>query len=574
MSRSNTPVQGHPVPQPQAGNAPRHPQGHPAPEQPFAQQQAHYPPSTSQAPAQWPPQQPVAPHAQHGAMSGTEQSYYYQQQAAPPVQQTPLYQPAAATARPADPYRGQPAANYAAQPAPQSAAQWPPQQQPHSQRPTAPDAARYFAPPQHQVAQPQSTGRPSPSPMSVDALRNGRPTNAAPSGSGQARNFGPGPAPQAPQWASDQRMGEPSLDFGNYGAGPATAPPAQSGQRGAPHPGFHDGNQPFPQNGYQPAHQVQYGHPAQQHAHHDDGQHEAYDDEEIIEEEPRRGRRGLLVAAALIGAIGLGGSLAYVYKSYGGAMMGGKPPLLKADAQPPKAKPATPGGKEFPNADRKIFGRLGEDGGQQPQQQAGAAASAVASVEAQPDGAPRKVQIIPIAPASPPPSIQVPGMTVENVGPPPGARALPPVVPASPAPPVAAPQAVAPKVVARAAPPSVATVAAAEAAPPPAPLPRKPAPKAPTQEAAAPANAGVNGFVAVLSSQKSRMDALKVYADIQQKFGQVLSNKPADVQEANLGEKGVYYRAVVGPPGSRDAASNLCVQLKAAGFSGCWVTAY
>ena len=63
------------------------------------------------------------------------------------------------------------------------------------------------------------------------------------------------------------------------------------------------------------------------------------------------------------------------------------------------------------------------------------------------------------------------------------------------------------------------------------------------------------GFVAVLSSQKSRMDALKIFANMQEKYGNVLSSRTPDVQEANLGEKGVWYRLVVGPPGSRDAAA-------------------
>jgi hypothetical protein len=284
----------------------------------------------------------------------------------------------------------------------------------------------------------------------------------------------------------------------------------------------------------------------------------------------------------LVGAIGLGGSLAYVYKNYGSSMLGGKPPILKADAQPAKTRPAAPGGKEFANSDRKIFGRLGDDAAQ-PGQSATTTGSTVASAEAQNDGGPRKVQIISIAPpntaaapsAPPAPTVAVPGMTIENVGPPPGQRALPPVIPAQ-APPPPAPPPAAPKVVAKAPPPPAppATVAAAEAPRPPA-VARKPAPKpAAAESPATPVAAASNGFVAVLSSQKSRMDALKVYADIQQKFGQVLSNKPADVQEANLGEKGVYYRAVVGPPGSREAASTVCTQLKAAGFSGCWVTAY
>ena len=34
------------------------------------------------------------------------------------------------------------------------------------------------------------------------------------------------------------------------------------------------------------------------------------------EEEPRRGRRGLMIVAALVGAIGLGGGMAYAYKTF------------------------------------------------------------------------------------------------------------------------------------------------------------------------------------------------------------------------------------------------------------------
>jgi cell division septation protein DedD len=70
------------------------------------------------------------------------------------------------------------------------------------------------------------------------------------------------------------------------------------------------------------------------------------------------------------------------------------------------------------------------------------------------------------------------------------------------------------------------------------------------------------------------MDALKQFADMQQKYGALLQNKTPDVQEANLGEKGTYHRLLVGPPGSREAASTLCTQLKEQGYTGCWVTAY
>jgi serine/threonine protein kinase len=82
------------------------------------------------------------------------------------------------------------------------------------------------------------------------------------------------------------------------------------------------------------------------------------------------------------------------------------------------------------------------------------------------------------------------------------------------------------------------------------------------------------GFVAVVASKKSRMDALKAFADLQQKYAEVLAAKTPDVQEVNLGDKGVWYRAVVGPPGSREAATGVCSQLKSAGHAGCWVAAY
>ena len=70
------------------------------------------------------------------------------------------------------------------------------------------------------------------------------------------------------------------------------------------------------------------------------------------------------------------------------------------------------------------------------------------------------------------------------------------------------------------------------------------------------------------------MESLKQFADMQQKYGTILSNKTPDIREANLGEKGTYHRLMVGPPGSRDSASSVCTQLKAEGYSGCWVTAY
>jgi len=321
------------------------------------------------------------------------------------------------------------------------------------------------------------------------------------------------------------------------------------------------------------------------------------------EEEPRRGRRGLMIVAALVAAIGLGGGMAYAYKTFFPSRSG-PAPLIKDTQGPIKSKPEVADGRGFPHTDKKLLNRLGDDTGPQ-----GASVAPPNPADAQDErvsddpNAPRKVRLIPISPNGGQPPVQVvtttappapagapvmalpPGVTIDNVGPPrqpqppSAARAQLP-----PPPPPAAPAKAVPQ-------PPVRIASAANVPPTPAEEPAAPVKKAPAaakpaavknpvpktkQASAAPAVTAASGagYVAVLSSQKSRMDALKIFANMQEKYGEVLSSRTPDVQEANLGEKGVWYRLVVGPPGSRDAAASLCTQLKSAGYSGCWVTAY
>jgi len=54
----------------------------------------------------------------------------------------------------------------------------------------------------------------------------------------------------------------------------------------------------------------------------------------------------------------------------------------------------------------------------------------------------------------------------------------------------------------------------------------------------------------------------------------VLASKTPDVQEVDLGGRGIWYRVAIGPPGSREAATAVCSQLKSAGHALCWVVAY
>ncbi len=101
----------------------------------------------------------------------------------------------------------------------------------------------------------------------------------------------------------------------------------------------------------------------------------------------------------------------------------------------------------------------------------------------------------------------------------------------------------------------------------PPPRPAAPARAAPTHVASAPAAPAASGgsYLVQVSSQKSEADAESAYRGIQSKYGSVLGGQPHQVRRADLGTKGVYYRAMIGPFGTREAAVQLCSSLKQAG---------
>ncbi len=345
-------------------------------------------------------------------------------------------------------------------------------------------------------------------------------------------------------------------------------------------------------------------------------------------EDAPRGRRSLMMAAALAGAIFVGGGLAYGYKNFLSGPSSGEPPVVKSASSPSKIKPADAGGKQFAHSDSKIMGRLG-DGAAGAAAAASTAASAgetdangtrkVATLVVGRDGS---IQAPPASEAVAPAAgdVAVPGMTVVDVlggskvqsaaaavataanetaaavqaapqVPQQAAQKLVVAPPAAAQKPVTVAKAVSAAAPVAAAPASTGSIDG-EAAAPVAPAPPKKVKKvaaAPaataTDATAAPAPASVattgggsNGYVAVLASVpqsgSSRMDALKKFADMQQKYSSALSGKTPDVAEANLGAKGAYHRLVVGPPGSREQASSLCTQLKTQGYADCWVTSY
>jgi len=68
-----------------------------------------------------------------------------------------------------------------------------------------------------------------------------------------------------------------------------------------------------------------------------------------------------------------------------------------------------------------------------------------------------------------------------------------------------------------------------------------------------------------LSSQRSEAEAQASFKALQGKFPDQLSDRSAIIRRVDLGSKGIYFRALVGPFGSSDEAATFCTELKAAG---------
>jgi cell division septation protein DedD len=81
--------------------------------------------------------------------------------------------------------------------------------------------------------------------------------------------------------------------------------------------------------------------------------------------------------------------------------------------------------------------------------------------------------------------------------------------------------------------------------------------------AAAPSAGG--GYAVQVTSQRSEGEAQNAYRALQAKYPNQLSGRPPIIRRADLGDKGTYYRALVGPFASAEEAAGLCSGLKAAG---------
>ncbi len=75
------------------------------------------------------------------------------------------------------------------------------------------------------------------------------------------------------------------------------------------------------------------------------------------------------------------------------------------------------------------------------------------------------------------------------------------------------------------------------------------------------------GFAVQVTSQRSEAEAQAAFRSLQAKYPQQLGDRRAFVRQVDLGAKGIYYRALIGPFASGADAVSLCSSLKAAGGS-------
>jgi sporulation related protein len=304
---------------------------------------------------------------------------------------------------------------------------------------------------------------------------------------------------------------------------------------------------------------------------------------EEAEEQVRRRRGGMATVVIVLALAVVGTGAAFAYRTYLATPRGGEPPVIRADAGPTKIVPSPSDGapkvpdrmaasdgaekivprEEAPvdinakSGPRVVFPPLNQNGN--PPSAASVAPPgaqfAAAGTGTLPNNEPRKIKTLPVR------------------GDQPDGAATPVTT--------AAPPTVKPAAAAKTSPtaprnqPSAANANASSNAPlslvpqgnepVPAAEPRtRVAATSPVQTAPS-TGGGSGGYLVQVSSQRNEADAQASYRALQGKFPAVLGSRSLLIKRADLGDKGVYYRAMVGPFGSSDEASQFCGSLKTAG---------
>jgi hypothetical protein len=260
-------------------------------------------------------------------------------------------------------------------------------------------------------------------------------------------------------------------------------------------------------------------------------------------------RLPLLIVLALL-VLAMFGGVVWLAYTQGVARGRGETPVLTAANGPERVAPPQGGGNTVPYQGFKIYEQPAPpddsaEAGPAPSPPPPAALKP-APVEAGPAPAPKPVAAAPATPAKPAPAATPPKSVAALIQ---QANSVPePAKPAAKVPPPPAKSA-AP---ARPATPGVATSA----------------PRAlGTQTAAAtPAPAVASGaYMLQIGSYKSQADAEAAWKSYKTRHAALLSGYSDNIQQADLGEKGTWYRLRIGGLSDREVATALCDRLKADG---------
>jgi hypothetical protein len=288
------------------------------------------------------------------------------------------------------------------------------------------------------------------------------------------------------------------------------------------------------------------------------------------EEDVEGSRLPLLIVLALL-VLAMFGGLVWLAYTQGVARGRGETPVLTAANGPERvAPPQGSGGNTVPYQGFKIY--------EQP-----------APPDDSSDNAPAPAKPAPVAeapkptpPAAAPQPAPAPVAEAPKPAPAPKVAAAPQPAPAKPTPAPAKPAALAPpKSVAaliqqaNSTPVAEAPKTAAKQAPAPLGGPATGAPRqlgaaaaAPAQAKAAPAAAkpaASGGYVLQIGAYKSQADADTAWKAYKAKHAALLAGYGDDVQQADLGEKGTWYRLRISGFADKDMATSLCDRLKADG---------
>jgi hypothetical protein len=320
------------------------------------------------------------------------------------------------------------------------------------------------------------------------------------------------------------------------------------------------------------------------------GYQDGYGDGTEEQVEKRRGGMVTVVVVLALAVVGTGA--AFAYRSYVGSPRAGEPPIIRADTGPTKIVPApSDGSNKVPDrmsagdGTEKIVPR--EEAPVDVKTQAGQSGPRVVFPPLNQNGNPPSAASV--APGGPPPAgagngtlpnneprkiktFSVRGEQPDGTAAPVTTTAPPPAAkPAAGAKATAAPPAATPRTSAANASANapLSLVPGGSQSAPAAAEPRtRVATTNPVQTApeAAPSGGGGSGnYLVQVSSQRNEADAQASFRALQGKFPGVLGSRSPVIKRADLGDKGVYYRAMVGPFGSPDEASQFCGSLKTAG---------